>query len=126
LAISGGVIEGYGDLFFAELDAYAEGGVDIGIASGGIRAELLLLEHRFRVSGIADLSQISNRRVTLNALAQNKIKAIKGKFYLFARYPYFKFCCAIKRTEKRLTLYKTGALFNKNWNLLNESRVVTF
>ena len=126
LAISEGVIEGYGDLFFAELDAYAEGGVDIGIASGGIRAELLLLEHRFRVSGIADLSQISNRRVTLNALAQNKIKAIKGKFYLFARYPYFKFCCAIKRTEKRLTLYQTGALFNKNWNLLNESRAVTF
>ena len=75
---------------------------------------------------LASLSQISNRRVTLNALAQNKIKAIKGKFYLFARYPYFKFCCAIKRTEKRLTLYKTGALFDKNWNLLNESRVVTF
>ena len=126
LAISEGVIEGYGDLFFAKLDAYAEGGVDIGIASGGIRAELLLLEHRFRVSGIADLSQISNRRVTLNALAQNKIKAIKGKFFLFARYPYFKFCCAIKRKEKRFTLYKTGALFDKNWNLLNESRVVTF
>ena len=114
LAISGGVIEGYGDLFFAELDAYAEGGVDVGIASGGIGAELLLLEHRFRVSGASDLSQVANRQITLSALAQNRLKAIKGEFYLFVNYPYFKFCCRIKTARKELTLYKTVLFLTKN------------
>ena len=126
LAIGGGVIEGYGDLFFAELDAFAEGGVDVGIASGGIGAELLLLEHRFRVSGTSDLSQVANRKITLSALAQNRIKAIKGEFYLFVNYPYFKFCCSIKTARTEFTLYKTGALFNKKWNLLKASRTVSF
>jgi hypothetical protein len=126
LAISGGVIEGYGDLFFAELDAFAEGGVDVGIASGGIGAELLLLEHRFRVSGASDLSQVANRQITLSALAQNRLKAIKGEFYLFVKYPYFEFCCLIKTARKELTLYKTGALFDKKWNLLKASRTVSF
>jgi len=124
--ISGALIEGYGDLFFAQLDAFATGGVDIGFASGGIRADLLLLQHRFRVSGAADLSQIFNREITLSALAQNQIQAIQGKFSLFAKYKYFKFCCKKRTRTKTLTLYKTGTLFSKNWDLLSESRTVTF
>ena len=88
--------------------------------------DLLLLQHRFRVSGAADLSHIFNREITLSALAQNQIQAIQGKFSLFAKYKYFKFCCKKKTKTKTLTLYKTGTLFSKNWDLLSESITVTF
>ena len=87
---------------------------------------LLLLQQTFRVSGEADLSDILNRHVTLNALAQNQIKAIQGRFYLFAKYPKYKFCCKVKKKTKTLTLYNTGALFDKSWDLVNESRTVSF
>ena len=126
LALNGPVISGYGDLFYASLNAYATGGVDVGFASGGIGADLLLLQQTFRVSGEADLSDILNRHVTLNALAQNQIQAIQGRFYLFAKYPKYKFCCKVKKKTKTLTLYNTGALFDKSWDLVNESRTVSF
>ena len=51
LSLGGGVIEGYGNLFSAQLDAYAEGGVNIGIASAGIGASLLLISNSIGVSG---------------------------------------------------------------------------
>ncbi|MDB9917912.1 hypothetical protein OAD22_09105 [Pseudomonadales bacterium] len=126
LALNGPVISGYGDLFYASLNAYATGGVDVGFASGGIGADLLLLQQTFRVSGEADLSDILNRHVTLNALAQNQIKAIQGRFYLFAKYPKYKFCCKVRKKTKTLTLYNTGALFDKTWDLVSESRTVSF
>ena len=120
------MIEGYGDLFYADLDAYAQGGVDAGFAGGGIRAELLLLQHTFRVTGSADLSKLTSRRVTLSANAQNRIRAVEGRFYLYGFYRYFKWCCKFKKREKRVTLYNTGALFKKNWTLLSASKTVTF
>ena len=126
LALSGAVIRGYGDVFFAQLDAYAEGGVDVGFASGGIRADLLLLSTRLRVDGAANLSNVLNRQVTLSAVAQSQLEAIRGTFYLFARYPTYRFCCSFPQKEARLTLYRTGSLFNKNWNLLNASQTVSF
>lgn len=126
LSLDGGVIEGYGDLFYADLDAYAQGGVDAGFAGGGIRAELLLLQHTFRVTGAADLSKLTSRRVTLSANAQNRIRAVEGRFYLYGFYRYFKWCCKFKKREKRVTLYNTGALFKKNWTLLSASQTVTF
>ena len=126
LALSGAVIRGYGDVFFAQLDAYAEGGVNLGFASGGIRADLLLLSTRLRVDGAANLSNVLNRQVTLSAVAQSRLEAIRGTFYLFARYPTYRFCCSFPQKEARLTLYSTGSLFNKNWNLLNASKTVSF
>jgi hypothetical protein len=124
--IDGAVIEGYGDLFFAQLDAFASGGVDLGIASGGVTVDLLLLQHRFRVSGAADLSKISNREITLRAVAQNEIQSIRGTFSLYANYTKIKWCCKKKNKTATLTLYSTGTLFSKNWDLLNESRTVSF
>ena len=126
LALTGAVISGYGDLFYASLNAYATGGVDVGFASGGIGADLLLLQQTFRVSGEADFSDILNRHVTLNALAQNQIKAIQGKFYLYAKYPKYYFCCKVKKKTATYTLYSTGALFDKSWDLLNTSKTVSF
>lgn len=126
LSLGGGVIEGYGNLFSARLDAYAEGGVNIGIASAGIGASLLLISNDIGVSGRADLSRIGARRVALSAVAQSNLRAIEGEFYLFARYRYFHFCCSFPEREARLTLYRTGALFNKNWRLLSASRSIGF
>ena len=126
LSLGSGVIRGYGTLFSAQLDAFAEGGVNIGIASAGIGASLLLINNSLGVSGTADLSRIGARRVALSAVAQSNLRAIEGEFFLFARYRYFHFCCSFPEREARLTLYRTGALFNKSWNLLSASRSVGF
>ena len=63
--------------------------MDAGFAGGGIRAELLLLQHTFRVTGSADLSKLTSRRVTLSANAQNRIRAVEGEVYLYGFYRYF-------------------------------------
>ena len=100
--------------------------MNIGIASAGIGANLLLISNSIGVSGRADLSRIGARRVALSAVAQSNLRAIEGEFFLFARYRYFHFCCSFPEREARLTLYRTGALFNKNWRLLSASRSIGF
>ena len=102
------------------------GGVDVGFASGGVGASLLVLSERLSLDGVADLSQVGQRRVAMSLVATNRLKAIEGQFYLFARYPVYRFCCSIGTRESRLTLYRTGALYNKRWNLLNHYRLVSF
>ena len=62
----------------------------------------------------------------LSVDAQNQIRAVEGRFYLYGFYRYFKWCCKFPKREARVTLYETGALFNKNWTLLSASQTVTF
>lgn len=126
LSFSGGKVVATGDIFSVRMSGFARGGVDVGFASGGVGASLLVLNEKLSVSGVADLSQVGRRRVAMSLVANNRLKAIQGEFYLFARYPVYRFCCSIRTQESRLTLYRTGALYNKNWKLLNHYRLVTF
>lgn len=126
LSFSGGKVVATGDIFSVRMSGFARGGVDVGFASGGVGASLLVLNEKLSVSGVADLSQVGRRRVAMSLVANNRLKAIQGEFYLFARYPVYRFCCSIRTKESRLTLYRTGALYNKNWKLLNHYRLVTF
>jgi len=126
LSFSGGKVVATGDIFSVSMSGFARGGVDVGFASGGVGASLLVLNEKLSVSGVADLSEVGRRRVAMSLVAYNRLKAIQGEFYLFARYPVYRFCCSIRTQESRLTLYRTGALYNKNWNLLNHYRLVTF
>ena len=126
LSFSGGKVVATGDIFSVSMSGFARGGVDVGFASGGVGASLLVLNEKLSVSGVADLSEVGRRRVAMSLVAYNRLKAIQGEFYLFARYPVYRFCCSIRTQESRLTLYRTGALYNKNWKLLNHYRLVTF
>lgn len=126
LSFSGGKVVATGDIFSVRMSGFARGGVDVGFASGGVGASLLVLNEKLSVSGVADLSEVGRRRVAMSLVAHNRLKAIQGEFYLFARYPVYRFCCSIRTKESRLTLYRTGALYNKNWKLLNHYRLVTF
>lgn len=125
LALAGSELTGEGKVFFAKFEAYATGGIDVGFASGGIRADMLLLDTSLTATGTADLSQILRREVTLSAKVTNALEAIKGKFSLYARYPVWKWW-GFRTKEKTFTLYSTGALFDKSWDLLNVSKTVCF
>ncbi len=126
LRFTGSKVIASGDIFSVSMSGFARGGVDVGFASGGVGASLLVLSERLSLDGVADLSQVGQRRVAMSLVATNHLKAIEGQFYLFARYPVYRFCCSIRTQESRLTLYRTGALYNKRWNLINHYQLVSF
>ena len=126
LEAASGVISAGGEILSVSMSGFAQGGVDVGFASGGIGVELLVLANDLTVTGTADLSNLLNRQISMGILATNTLEAIEGEFYLFARYPVYKFCCSTRMAESRKTLYDTPALYSHTWNLLNASRTKTF
>ncbi len=121
------VLEASGDIFSAEMGAFAEAEINLGVASGGVGGEFVLISEGLSVTGTADLSRAAtNRRITLEVDVDNELQAIEGDLFLFVRYPTYKWCCSFPKKEARKTIYDTGALYDKTWSLLSRSSTLSF
>ena len=121
------VVSATGDVFSAEIAAFAEASINLLIASGGVGGSFLIISENFSITGTADLTEaFTDSRITLGMDITNELKAIEGEIYLFVRYPVYKFCCKVKQKEGRLTIYNTGSLYDKTWNLFNSSQTLAF
>lgn len=120
-------LEATGTIFEASLNATASASINLLVASGGVKAEFLIVSESLSLTGTADLSKAaSEKKISLNLNLSNTLEAISGNFYVFVKYPVYKWCCKIKKKEKDWTIYKTGTLFSKTWTLLDKNYTLTF
>lgn len=116
-----------GDVVGANLDAYANAEINLGVASGGVGIDFLIIADTFNATVYADLSQAFNKsQITFGLEMNNDIEAISGDFYIYVKYPKYKWCCKIKTKTKTQTLYKTGSLYDKSWSILDVSSVFSY
>ncbi|NVJ49399.1 MAG: hypothetical protein HWE11_03365 [Gammaproteobacteria bacterium] len=127
LVYGGSRLELGGDIVSASLDAYATAEINLGVASGGVGVDFLIISDTFNVTAYADFANaITDSEITFGLDVTNDIEAIAGEFYLWVKYPVYKWCCKIKNKTKTKTLYETGTLYDKNWVILDESAVFKF
>lgn len=127
LSYSSSRLEVGGDIVSASLDAYATAEIDLAVASGGVGVDFLIISDTFNVTAYADLSKaISNSQITIGLDMTNDIEAISGEFYLYVKYPVYKWCCKIKKKTKTKTLYETDSLYDKYWTIINESATINY
>jgi len=120
LALDEGVITFTGNIFQASMGAYAEGSVNLLIASGGIGLEFTIIDETFAVEASLDMSSaILGNEITATVEAYNELKVINGEFYLFVEYPASKWFLKFYTARKTKTLYDTGALYDKKITFLN-------
>jgi hypothetical protein len=120
-----------GDLFTTKFTAFAEGGIDLIIASGGVIAELTLIDNTFSLDSSVDLSLASNATPVIGYGIDltDDLDVISGKFGLFAEVSGIKWCkkwgipypCGTKHTTYYLWLYQTPSVFNKSWTIYSNS-----
>ncbi|MBQ4836419.1 MULTISPECIES: hypothetical protein [Pseudoalteromonas] len=111
-----------GDILTASLDAYATAGIDLLIASGGIGIDFLIISETLSATAYTDISKaISDSEITYGIDVSNHMKAIEGELYLWVKYPGYEFCCSFPTKTATKTLYDTGALYNKTWQMLDYS-----
>lgn len=116
-----------GDIVTTSLDAYATASIDLAVASGGVGVDFLIIADTFNVTAYADFSDaITDNEITFGLEAGNDIEAISGEFYLWVKYPYYKWCCTVKTKKKTYTLYETDSLYDKTWTILDESATFSF
>ena len=120
LALEEGVISFTGNIFQASMGAYAEGSVNLLVASGGIGLEFTIIDETFAVEASLDLSEaILGQQITASVEAYNELKAISGEFYLFVEYPAIKWFLKPYTKRATKTIYDTGALYDKKITFLN-------
>ncbi|WP_404395755.1 hypothetical protein [Pseudoalteromonas phenolica] len=111
-----------GDVLSASLDAYATAGIDLWIASGGIGVDFLIISDTLSATAYVDISKaLSDSEIGYGIDVSNHMKAIEGEFYLWVKYPGYKFCCSFPTKTATKTLYNTGALYDKTWQMINYS-----
>ncbi len=111
-----------GDVLTASLDAYATAGIDLLIASGGIGVDFLIISDTLSATAYVDVSKaLSDSEITYGIDVSNNMKAIEGEFYLWVKYPGYKFCCSFPTKTATKTLYNTGALYDKTWQMIDYS-----
>ncbi|TQF71968.1 hypothetical protein [Pseudoalteromonas luteoviolacea] len=111
-----------GDVLTASLDAYATAGIDLLIASGGIGIDFLIISETLSATAYTDISKaISDSEISYGIDISNHMKAIEGELYLWVKYPGYEFCCSFPTKTATKTLYDTGALYNKTWQMLDYS-----
>ncbi len=121
------VITATGDVFSAEISAFATAEINLLVASGGVGGSFLIISEGFSITGSADLTEAaSDGRITLGLDIENELKAIEGDIFLFVKYPTYKFCCKFGQKEATKTIYNTGSLYDKTWTLFSDSRTLTF
>ena len=97
------------------------------VASGGVGVDFLIISDTFNVTAYADFSKaISNSQITIGLDMTNDIEAISGEFYLYVKYPVYKWCCKIKNKTKTKTLYETDSLYDKYWTIIDESATINY
>lgn len=111
-----------GDVLTASLDAYATAGIDLLVASGGIGVDFLIISDTLSATAYVDISKaLSDSEIGYGIDVSNHMKAIEGEFYLWVKYPGYKFCCSFPTKTATKTLYNTGALYDKTWQMINYS-----
>ncbi|MCF2860418.1 hypothetical protein L1286_23380 [Pseudoalteromonas sp. SMS1] len=116
-----------GDVLTASLDAYATAGIDLLIASGGIGIDFLIISETLSATAYTDISKaISDSEISYGIDISNHMKAIEGELYLWVKYPGYEFCCSFPTKTATKTLYDTGALYNKTWQMLDYSDSIKF
>ncbi len=109
-----------GDVLSAGLSAYATAGVDLLIASGGIGVDFLIIGDTLNATAYTGFANFLDRgEIDWGIDVSNHMKAIEGEFYLWVKYPSYKFCCSFPTKTATKTIYNTGALYDKTWSLLN-------
>jgi hypothetical protein len=116
-----------GDIVSASMDAYASAEINLGVASGGVGIDFLIIADTFNATLYADLAKaITESKITLGIDVTNDIEAIAGEFYIYVKYPKYKWCCKIKTKTKTQTIYDTGTLYEKSWTILDESATLNY
>ncbi|MGB1291228.1 MAG: hypothetical protein ACPG5Z_03805 [Pseudoalteromonas sp.] len=116
-----------GDIVSASMDAYASAEINLGVASGGVGIDFLIIADTFNATLYADLAKaITDSKITLGIDVTNDIEAISGEFYVYVKYPKYKWCCKIKTKTKTQTIYDTGTLYDKSWTILEESATLNY
>ena len=111
-----------GDVLTASLDAYATAGIDLLVASGGIGVDFLIISDTLSATAYVDISKaLSDSEIGYGIDVSNHMKAIEGEFYLWVKYPGYKFCCSFPTKTATKTLYNTGALYDKTWQMIDYS-----
>lgn len=86
---------------FASTRAYAQVGVDIGIAGAGAGGDLILVEDYFTLKGLAGVSYLEELSLVLELSGTNELRALAGELYLFGFIDLW-----FKRWEGRISLWK--------------------
>ncbi|WP_105167800.1 hypothetical protein [Pseudoalteromonas sp. T1lg23B] len=116
-----------GDVLTASLEAYATAGIDLLIASGGIGVDFLIIGDTLTAEAYIDISKVlSDSELVYGLDISNNMKAIEGEFYLWVKYPGYEFCCSFPTREATKTLYNTGALYDKTWELVSVQDSLNF
>ena len=119
-----------GDIFSTDFGAFADGGVDLLVASAGVEAELTLIDDVLSLESSVDLSPIfSHKRIDYAIDLTDEIDVISGRFGIFAELSGIKWCkkfgipypCGSKKTRYDLWLYQTPSVFQKEWTLYGKS-----
>ena len=127
LAYSNSRIDLGGDIVTASMDAYATAEINLGVASGGVGIDFLIIADTFNATLYADLAKaITDSKITLGIDVTNDIEAISGEFYVYVKYPKYKWCCKIKTKTKTQTIYDTSTLYDKSWTILDESATLNY
>jgi hypothetical protein len=69
---------------YAKAEAYAQLGVDIGVAGAGVEGKLLLVDDTLTLRGDATVDFVDEPKVVLDLSASNDITALSGEFSIYA------------------------------------------
>ncbi|WP_394825916.1 hypothetical protein [Pendulispora albinea] len=104
---------------FAKADAYAQVGVDIGIAGAGVEADLVLIDDQLTLKGDASFEFVDQPKLELDLSASNKLSALSGKFSAYAYIDYL-----IDEWRGNWTIWSWEG-FNKTWDIFHFKYVWT-
>jgi hypothetical protein len=121
-----------GDIFSTQFGGFANGGVNLGLVSGGVVIDINIVDNVLALDTSAELALLEegaiNPRVDYAFEITDDIDVISGKLGLFADVKGVKWCkkwgipypCGSKTTTYYLWLYQTPSVFQKSWTLFSK------
>lgn len=121
-----------GDIFSTNFGGFANGGVDLGLASAGVVVALKILENVLALDASAELALLDgdqvDPRVDYSFELTDDLDVISGRFGLYADVKSVKWCkkwgipypCGSKTKTYYLWFYQTPSVYKKNWTLFSK------
>lgn len=125
-----------GDLISTSFGGFANGGIDLLIASAGVTIDINLLDNVLSMDSSAGLALLDDGeldpRIEYSFELTDDIDIISGRFGLYADVRGVKWCkkwgipypCGRKTTTYYLWLYQTPSVFAKSWTLYSKEGTV--
>ncbi|MBE1299513.1 MAG: hypothetical protein GJ680_06365 [Alteromonadaceae bacterium] len=126
-----------GDIFSANFGGFAQGGVDLLVASAGVTIDINIVDNVLAMDSSAELALLEegtvNPRVDYSFELTDDIDVISGRFGLFAEVSGIKWCkkwgipypCGTKKTTYYLWFYQTPSVFQKSWTIFSKEGSVS-